>query len=355
MSSIFGNKIRVSIFGQSHGEKIGCVLDGLPAGEAVDLVALRQFLSRRAPGQAGTTARRETDEPHIVSGLLNGFTCGAPLCVLMDNADARPADYDALKDTPRPGHADYPAHVKYRGFEDIRGGGHFSGRLTAPFCAAGGILMQLLERRGVFIGAHLLSAGGVRDRALDPLFTDRETLLSLRLGFPVLDKAREAQMRALLEETRLEGDSVGGVVECAAIGLPAGLGEPMFGGIENRVAQAVFAIPAVKGLEFGEGFAASVLKGSENNDGYTARDGRPSLLSNHAGGVLGGLSDGAPLLFRAAFKPTPSIRRPQPSVSLSRMEEKTISVQGRHDPCVALRAVPCVEAAVALALADFLL
>ena len=356
MSSVFGNKIRVSIFGQSHGEKIGCVIDGLPAGETVDGEALRRFLARRAPGQKGTTPRRETDLPHIVSGLLNGRTCGAPLCVLMDNADTHSGDYDELKDVPRPGHADYPAAVKYRGFQDARGGGHFSARLTAPLCVAGGILLQLLSRRGVRIGAHVLAVGEVRDEAFDPLQTDGGLLDRLKEGFPaVIDPGAGQRMLDLAEEMRECGDSVGGLVECAALGLPVGLGGPMFGGLENRIAQAVFAIPAVKGIEFGEGFAAARMRGSENNDPYRVRDGQVTLLSNHAGGILGGLATGAPLIFRAAFKPTPSIARPQLSVSLSGMEDRELVIHGRHDPCVVLRAVPCVEAAAALALADELL
>ncbi len=355
MSSVFGNKIRVSIFGQSHGEKIGCVVDGLPAGEEVDLEELRRFLSRRAPGQRGTTPRRETDEPHIVSGLLNGKTCGAPLCVLMDNADTHSGDYDELRDVPRPGHADYPAAVKYRGFQDARGGGHFSARLTAPLCAAGGILLQLLARRGVRVGAHLLSVGDVRDEAFDPLLTDDAVLDRLKEGFPVLSPTQGEKMLEKAEEMRSLGDSVGGVIECAVLHLPVGVGGPMFDGLENRISQAVFAIPAVKGIEFGEGFSASHLRGSQNNDPYRVRDGQVKLLSNHAGGILGGLSTGAPLLFRAAFKPTPSIAQPQLSVSLSRMEDRELTIRGRHDPCVALRAVPCVEAAAALALADLLL
>ncbi len=355
MSSVFGNKIRVSIFGQSHGEKIGCVVDGLPAGEAVDLEELCRFLSRRAPGQKGTTPRRETDEPHIVSGLLNGKTCGAPLCVLIDNADTHSGDYDELRDVPRPGHADYPAAVKYRGFQDARGGGHFSARLTAPLCAAGGILLQLLARRGVRVGAHLLSVGDVRDEAFDPLLTEDAVLDRLKEGFPVLSPAQGEKMLEKAEEMRTLGDSVGGLIECAVLHLPVGLGGPMFDGLENRISQAVFAIPAVKGIEFGEGFSVAHLKGSQNNDPYRVRDGQVKLLSNHAGGILGGLSTGAPLLFRAAFKPTPSIAQPQLSVSLSKMEDRELTVRGRHDPCVALRAVPCVEAAAALALADLLL
>ena len=355
MSSVFGNRLRISIFGQSHGEKIGCVIDGLPAGEPVDIDLLRAFLARRAPGRRGTTQRRETDEPHIVSGLLNGLTCGAPLCVLMDNADTRSGDYAALKDVPRPGHADYPAAVRFRGFQDVRGGGHFSARLTAPFCAAGGILLQLMARRGIRVGAHLAAVGDVRDEAMDPLLVDDGTLDKLQSGFPVICPEQGEKMLQRAEEARAQQDSVGGLVECAVLHLPAGLGGPMFDGLENRLSQAVFAIPAVKGIEFGDGFAVCGMRGSVNNDPYAVRDGQVALLSNHAGGILGGLSSGAPLIFRAAFKPTPSIARPQQSVSLSRLEDTELTIQGRHDPCVAIRAVPCVEAAAALALAELII
>ncbi len=355
MSSVFGNNIRVSIFGQSHGEKIGCVIDGLPAGEAVDLEELGRFMARRAPGQKGATQRRETDAPHIVSGLLNGVTCGAPLCVLIDNADTRSGDYELLKDIPRPGHADYPAAVKYKGFQDARGGGHFSARLTAPLCAAGGILIQLLKRRGIRIGAHLTAVGDVRDEPMDPLFVDDAVLDRLSESFPVLDARQGEKMLEKAEEMRALGDSVGGLIECAVLHLPVGLGGPMFDSLENRIAQAVFAIPAVKGIEFGDGFSVSGMRGSENNDPYRMRNGQITLLSNHAGGILGGLSSGAPLIFRAAFKPTPSIAKAQQSVSLSRLEDRELIISGRHDPCVAIRAVPCVEAAAALALADLLL
>ena len=354
MSSVFGNKIRVSIFGQSHGEKIGCVVDGLPAGEAIDLEELRCFLSRRAPGQKGTTPRRETDEPHIVSGLLNGKTCGAPLCVLMDNADTHSGDYDELRDVPRPGHADYPAAVKYRGFQDARGGGHFSARLTAPLCAAGGILLQLLGRRGVRVGAHLLSVGDVRDEAFDPLLTDDATLDRLKEGFPVLSPAQGEKMLEKVEEMRALGDSVGGVIECAVLHLPVGLGGPMFDGLENRISQAVFAIPAVKGIEFGEGFACAKMKGSQNNDPYMWQDGKPMLGSNHAGGILGGLTDGAPILFRAAFKPTPSIFKEQQTVDIRTGENKTLFLKGRHDPAIIHRARIVVDSMTAFVLADFL-
>ncbi len=354
MASTFGYKIKVSLFGQSHGEKLGVVLDGLPAGEKVDSEALKTFLRRRAPGGSLVSARRETDEPQIVSGLYEGKTCGAPLCILFDNADAQSSDYEALRYIPRPSHADYPAYVKYSGCNDMRGGGHFSARLTAPLCAAGGIVIQLLARRGIHIGAHLLQAGSIRDIAFDPLYVSAADFPSAD-GFPACSQEAEQAMKTLITETKEAGDSVGGIVECAVLHLPVGLGEPMFDGIENRMAQAVFAIPAVRGIEFGDGFASSVLRGSAHNDEYTVQDGRVRITFNHAGGVLGGLATGAPLLFRVAFKPTPSIALPQHSVNLKTGEDTMLSVKGRHDPCVAVRAVPCVEAAAALALMDWLL
>ena len=355
MSSMIGERIRLSLFGQSHGEKVGCVLDGLPAGEPVDEAVLAAFMARRAPGGAYATPRREADAARIVSGLWQGRTCGAPLCVLIDNTNVRSADYDRLRDLPRPGHADYPAEVRYGGYQDVRGGGHFSARVTAALCAAGGIVLQLLGRRGVRVGAHLYRVGDIPDRPYDPLLVSDADLAPSRTGFPVLSEDAGERMKALIDRVRSEGDSIGAIVECAVLGLKPGLGEPMFDGIENAVAKAVFGIPAVKGLEFGEGFRAAALRGSENNDAYAWSEGGPRVLTNHAGGALGGLTDGAPLIFRAAFKPTPSIARPQRTVSLSGHGDAVLEITGRHDPCVGVRAVPVVEAAAAVALMDFIL
>ena len=354
MSSTYGNQVHVSLFGQSHGEKIGCVIDGLPSGEAIDMNELKSFMSRRAPGGAYATKRREPDEPHIVSGLFNGRTCGAPLCILIDNTDVKSADYEWMKDMPRPGHADYPASVKYKGWQDYRGGGHFSGRITAALCAAGGIAMQILERRGISIAAHLLSMGNITDTAFDPMNIGEDVISTAKTGFPTISDAAAEKMKALIDEIREAGDSVGGTVECAVTGMPVGIGSPVFNGVENAIARAVFAIPAVKGIEFGEGFACARMKGSENNDTYEWKNGQPALQSNHAGGILGGLTDGAPVIFRAAFKPTPSIAMAQHTVSLSARRDAILEITGRHDPCVAVRAVPVVEAAAALAMIDLL-
>ena len=356
MSSEFGNILRVSVFGQSHGKAIGVVVDGLPAGEAIDLEELQRFLDRRRPGTGPlSTARKETDVPEFLSGLEGGKTCGAPLCAVIKNADQHSKDYGELADKPRPGHADFTAWAKWGGHADMRGGGHFSGRLTAPLCVAGGIAKQILARRGIFVGAHLASVAGIRDRPF-PLYPTAALFSETAAKpFPVLDEEVGERMRAAILEARNDLDSVGGVIECAAAGLPPGLGEPMFGGVENRLAAALFGIPAVKGVEFGEGFRAAELRGSENNDPFTLEDGKIRAETNRAGGVLGGSTTGMPLVLRAAVKPTPSIGKAQKTVRLSRMEAAELAVHGRHDPCVAHRAVPVVEAVTAAVLLDMLL
>ena len=356
MSSEFGNIIRVSVFGQSHGKAIGVVVDGLPAGEAIDLEELQRFLDRRRPGTGPlSTARKETDVPEFLSGLEGGKTCGAPLCAVIKNADQHSRDYGELADKPRPGHADFTAWAKWGGHADMRGGGHFSGRLTAPLCVAGGIAKQILARRGIFVGAHLASVAGICDRPF-PLHPTAALFEEVAAKpFPVLDEAAGERMRAAILEAKNDLDSVGGVIECAAAGLPAGLGEPMFGGVENRLAAALFGIPAVKGVEFGEGFRAAELRGSENNDPFTVEDGEIRAETNRAGGILGGITTGMPLVLRAAVKPTPSIGKAQKTVRLSRLEAAELTVHGRHDPCVAHRAVPVVEAVTAAVLLDMLL
>ncbi len=353
MSSTYGENLKLSIFGQSHGAAIGVVLDGIPAGLPVDEEALQAFLNRRAPGQNDySTPRKEEDRPEFLSGILNGFTCGAPIAAMIRNRNTRSGDYANLKDCPRPGHADYTAQIKYHGFQDCAGGGHFSGRLTAPLCIAGGLCKQWLEARGIRVGAHIAAIAGVSDLPFDPLSPQLD---AVQAEFPVLDAAAGEAMRAAISQARMELDSVGGVIECAVTGLPAGLGEPMFGGVESRIAQIVYGIPAVKGVEFGIGFDAARLRGSQNNDPYRMENGRVVTASNNCGGILGGITNGMPLLFRAAVKPTPSIAREQQSVSLQRGENQPLSVKGRHDPCIVPRAVPVVEAAAAIALLDLLL
>ncbi len=354
MSSVFGRKLKVSIFGQSHAEAIGVVIDGFPAGFSVDEAALGAFMHRRAPGQSAfSTPRREADEVEFVSGLVNGVTCGAPICALIRNANTRSEDYRELRDQPRPSHADYPADVRYGGAQDVRGGGHFSGRLTAALCVAGGLCLQYLATRGIAIGAHIAAIGGIQDTPFDAVSVTPADFSDAL--FPVRDAVAEEAMRAVIEQAHAEGDSVGGIVECAAVGLPAGIGDPIFDGLENQLAAAVFGIPAVRGIEFGNGFEAAALRGSQNNDCYCTDGDAVRTTTNRHGGVLGGISTGMPLIFRAAFKPTPSIAKEQVTLNRRTGAMEPLTIRGRHDPCIVPRAVPCVEAACAIVLCDYLI
>ncbi len=353
MSSTYGESLKLSIFGQSHGAAIGMTLDGVPAGLPVDTEALQAFLNRRAPGQNDwSTPRKEGDRPEFLSGIVDGRTCGAPIAAVIYNKNTRSQDYSQLKDCPRPGHADYTAQMKYDGYQDVAGGGHFSGRLTAPLCIAGGLCKQWLLEQGISIHAHIYQIAGIPDTPFCP--TAPQTAM-IGTDFPVIDSIAGEKMRQAIANARSGGDSVGGVIECAVTGLPAGVGEPMFGGMEGRIAQIVYGIPAVKGVEFGAGFAVASMLGSENNDPYAIRDGEVVTLTNHAGGILGGITNSQPLIFRAAVKPTPSISKPQQTVSLSQLQESTLQVKGRHDPCIIPRAVPVIEAAAAIAVYDALL
>jgi chorismate synthase len=351
---MYGKNARVSIFGQSHSAAIGVVIDGLPAGFAPDFAALSAFMRRRTPGQSIlSTARQEADEYEILSGIVDGRTCGAPLAAVIRNTNVRKDDYPNFHVTPRPGHADFTAQVKYAGFQDKTGGGHFSGRLTAPICLAGGIMKQMLEAEGIRIGAHIRKIANVDDAAFDPV---NPQLDEIKAGYlAVLDEAAAHQMARVIDDARMDTDSVGGIIECAAVGLPAGVGDPMFDGLENKIAQAVFGIPAVKGIEFGAGFGCAAMRGSKHNDDFVVADGQVATKTNRHGGILGGISSGMPVIFRAAFKPTASIFKTQNTVNLETMEEETLAIKGRHDPCVVPRAVPVVEAACAMAIYDALL
>ena len=347
--------MRHIIFGESHGPAIGVTLEGAPSGVALDWDFIRAEMARRAPGgSAMSTARKEADEVQILSGVFEGKTTGTPLCAVISNTDTRSGDYAQLKALPRPGHADYSGGVRYGGHNDYRGGGHFSGRLTAPLCIAGGICKQILARKGIYVGAHIAAVGGIPDQGYDPVNLDRETLLAPGgRDFPVLDPDAGARMQGAIAQAKEDLDSLGGLVECAVIGLPAGLGDPMLDGMENRIARLAFAIPAVKGVAFGAGFAVADRRGSQNNDPfYFDETGQVRTRTNHAGGILGGITNGMPLVFQAAVKPTPSIGQPQESVSLSRGENTTLVIHGRHDPCIVPRAVPCLEAAAAIAVYD---
>ena len=354
MSSTYGENLKLSIFGQSHGPAIGMTLDGIPAGLLVDLDKLQEFLNRRAPGQNDwSTPRREEDRPEFLGGVLDGFTCGAPIAAMIRNKNTRSGDYANLKDCPRPGHADYTAQVKYGGFQDAAGGGHFSGRLTAPLGIAGGLCKQWLEKKNIRTGARIVSIGGENDDfAPDPL---NPQINMIGKEFPVFSPEAGERMRQKIAAARADGDSVGGIVECYVTGLPAGLGEPIFGGVESRIAQIVYGIPAVKSVSFGVGCSAGYMRGSQCNDDFTIENGMIGTLTNNAGGIQGGITNGMPVIFTVAFKPTPSISRPQQSISLSKGEIATLEIKGRHDPCIVPRAVPVVEAAAAIAIYDLIL
>ena len=348
MSSL-GKNFRITIFGASHGEAIGVVMEGLPVGFAIDMDALNAFLTRRAPGRgAFATARRESDVPLFLSGVKNGVTCGGAVTAVIRNGDAHPGDYDALRNTPRPGHADFAARMKDGDAVDLSGGGRFSGRLTAPLCVAGGITMQLLEEENIRIVSHIASIAGIADDGIFPAST-------LGKPFPTLSEARGEEMLAAIAKARADGDSVGGVVECAVLGLPAGLGDALFDGVESRLSAALFGIPAVKGVEFGRGFALAEMRGSEANDPIRLQNGRITMASNNAGGINGGITNGMPLVVRMALRPTPSIACEQPSVDLVTMEETPLRINGRHDPCLAPRAIPVMEAALACCVLDAML
>lgn len=356
MSSEYGKNLKISIFGESHGKAIGVNIDGLCAGEEINMNELNAFMARRAPGKNPLATKRcEKDEPIFLSGITNGMTNGFPVCAIIENSDMHSSDYSKLKDTPRPSHADYTAFVRYNGFADMRGSGHFSGRLTAPLCIAGGIAKQILARKGIYVGAHISSIGTAADEKfpLCPTAELFEDIAKKDIG-TISDLAGE-EMKKLIEQAASDCDSIGGTVECAIIGLPCGIGSPMFDGIENRLASAIFGIPAVKGLEFGIGFASSKLKGSENNDEFIISDGKIATKTNNSGGIIGGISTGMPITLNVGFKPTPSISKQQQTVNLSTMEQTTLSIGGRHDPCVVIRALPVVEAVVATVILDLLL
>ncbi len=355
----YGKNIRIRIFGGSHSEEIGVIAEGIPAGIKIDRESLQKFMERRAPGRNQySTQRREPDIPEFLSGVVDDKTNGDVFRAVIRNTNQRSGDYSKLADIPRPSHADYTARVKYsnRGeVVDLRGGGHFSGRLTAPLCIIGGILKDELARRGIFVGAHIASVAGIRDVPFDPVHVAKSDFdVVLSHSFPVLDEAAGTQMMNAIEAARMDLDSVGGVIECAVCGLPVGLGEHMFGGMESRISSIVFSIPAVKGVEFGNGFASTTLRGSENNDPFITDGVTISTKTNNSGGIQGGMTNGMPILFRAAIKPTPSISREQDSVNLQTMENVKLVIGGRHDPCIVLRAVPVMEAAAAIAVFDTL-
>ena len=353
MASSFGENLKLTIYGTSHGPSIGMTLEGIPAGLPVDLEKLQSFLNRRAPGQSPwSTARKEADVPIFESGIADGLTTGEPIRAIIRNTNVRKSDYDDLKYIPRPGHADFTAWMKYGLDFDMSGGGPFSGRMTAPMCIAGGLCKQWLEARGIRIGAHIAWIDDIDDNRFDPVNPNLDDIGS---DFPVLCRICGEQMQEAIAHAKKNGDSVGGIIECAIVGLPAGIGGELFGGIESKIAQIVYAIPAVKGVDFGLGFANMYHPGSYTNDPFAIVNDRIITETNHCGGILGGITTGMPVLFRVAVKPTPSISKRQQSVNLKTMEEVTIQIKGRHDPCIVPRAVPVVEAAAAIAIYDLIL
>ncbi len=357
MSSSWGKHLKISIWGESHSESIGVIVDGIPAGEEIDMEKLLAFMARRrSSGGPTDTPRKEADIPEIQSGLLNGHACGTPICALIRNSNTQSKDYSLFEKVARPGHADYTGFLRYNGYNDIRGGGHFSGRLTAPLVFAGGIAKQLLEKNGIFICAHIQQVGSVQERRF---FTDElnEALVSKLNNsfFPTLDPCKGEAMLEEIQKYRADGDSVGGIIECAVIGVPGGYGDPLFDSVESQLSSLLFSIPAVKAVEFGEGFNLSSLSGSKANDAFAVKDGKIVTESNNNGGILGGITNGMPIIFRCGFKPTPSISKEQKTVNFIDKEEVSLEISGRHDPCIVRRAVPVVEAAAALVLLDILL
>lgn len=350
MKNTFGNYISVTLFGESHGAEIGVVVDGLAPNIEVNEEFIAQKLARRRPSGDISTKRVENDEFRIVSGVFNGRTTGAPLCILIPNTNTQSKDYSSLAYLPRPGHADYTAQCKYHGCQDYRGGGHFSGRLTAPLVAAGAIAQMALEKKGIRIGTHISSMGEIEDRKFEDTVNDVEHLKNNI----TLDSDKWAQMQDYIRSAAGDGDSVGGILETAVTGMPNGVGEPWFDGVEGVIARAIYAIPAVKGVEFGAGFGFGKMRGSQANDAFGIRDGEVVTLTNNNGGINGGITNGMPIIFRTAVKPTPSIFIEQNSVNLKTMTEEKLSLKGRHDPAIVHRAAPVVDAMTALALLDML-
>lgn len=359
MSSIWGNKLKISVFGESHGQGIGVTIDGFPSGFEIDLSFIKNQMNRRRPGKNKlSTARNEADSLNIISGIFEGKTTGTPICCIIYNEDKKSSDYDKIKDSPRPGHSDYTASVKYKGFNDYRGGGHFSGRLTAAIVFAGALCMSMLQKNyGVFIASHIKNIHGIEDEKLNLEYIDKDCLEKLsNMDFPVISSECGESMKKEILSAKDNSDSVGGIVESFVINMPAGIGEPLFDSVESRLSHMMFSIPAVKGIEFGKGFEFADLYGSEANDEYYVNDeGHIKTYKNNNGGILGGLTSGMPIVFKTCIKPTPSISREQKTVSLENKENNKIIAEGRHDPCIVQRAVPVIECAAAIVLLDFMI
>ncbi len=352
MSATIGNNIKITLFGQSHSTAIGAVIDGLPAGIAIDMEYIAQFMARRAPGQFLSTPRKEADKVNVIAGLNDkGLTCGSALAFTIENTNVKSSDYDNLKFLPRPSHSDYTSFIKNGEGQDLRGGGQFSGRLTAPICVVGAICKSLLEKQGIFINAHLLKVGKAEDKKYNDLDNSVEKNIE---SFPVLTEKAKTEMITEITSAMQDKDSIGGIIECKVTNMPRGVGEPTFDSIESDLAKILFSVPAVKGFEIGAGFSVASKRGSENNDEFILKDGCVATKTNNDGGVNGGISNGMPIVFKVAMKPTPSIAKEQNSVNLKTLKEEKISVVGRHDPCIAIRAVPVIEACAAIVMYDMI-
>lgn len=357
MSGMYGMNIKIAIYGESHGASIGLVIDGVPPGLQLDLEAIEKEMARRAPGQNKlSTQRKETDSFAIQSGFFEGYTTGTPLCVVIKNSDQHSKDYSILKDKMRPGHADYAGFIRYQGFNDYRGGGHFSGRLTAPLVFIGAVAKQALAQQGILVGAHILQIADIKEENFNPMGIEDTKIAELNSkSFCVMDDAIGEKMQAKILEAKANLNSVGGVIETIVTHLPAGLGAPYFDSVESRLSHALFSVPAVKAVEFGDGFAISQLTGAEANDQLHYEDGKVVAETNHNGGITGGITNGMPAIFRVAIKPTPSISREQRTISLLEQKDTTLTIVGRHDPCIVQRAVPVIEAVTAWTMWDLLL
>lgn len=356
MSSMFGNKLKISIFGESHGAAIGVILDGLPSGIELDLNYINEQMLRRVPGNSNlSTTRNEKDLYNILSGYFNGKTTGTPLCAIIYNEDKKSKDYDILKHNMRPGHSDYPGFIKYLGFNDYRGGGHFSGRITAPLLFAGAIAMQILEKyKNIYIGSRIKNISKIQDEDISNL--NINSLKNLKnMKFPVISEDKSIKMQSEILKAKEDGDSVGGIVETFIINTDAGLGQPFFDSVESKLSHMIFSIPSVKGIEFGEGFNITKMRGSESNDSYYVQNNNISTTSNNNGGIIGGITNGMPIIFRTAIKPTPSISISQNTVNISSMENTNFQISGRHDPCIVPRALPVIEGAAAIVILDLIL
>lgn len=356
MSGMWGNNLKISIFGESHGNAIGITIDGLPSGLEIDLEKIDKEMARRAPGKSSlSTARKEPDRPEILSGYFEGKTTGTPLCAIIRNSDTRSKDYGKLKDLMRPGHADYTGAIKYEGFNDYRGGGHFSGRITAPLVFAGAICKQILEKEGIVIGAHVKKIKNVSDESFDYTSISKEMLYKLNeKELPLINEAKEEEMRKVILEAKENGDSVGGVVECSIVGIEAGIGEPFFDSVESTLSHLLFSVPAVKGVEFGLGFDITELYGSEANDEFYYDGELVKTRTNNNGGILGGITSGMPIIFKTAIKPTASIIKEQKTINIKEKKNDTLVIEGRHDPCIVQRAIPVIEAVAAIGILDLI-